>query len=218
MNKVVNLVKSGYFLSTLLVVIAFIIAYQFGYGNGFEDKKALIDEEKVSYESLSEQTNTLQGDLNNYEEKIETKESELDDLETQVDSKNSELEQLIQLEEDRDDLVSEKSTLESDVSDLEDKVNSLETELSNLEGGVEKAEGENKHLGAGHFVVGTDLPEGRYEVYPEGRGSNFVVRNSGGSLKVNTILGRSGVESYVFTATEGDTIETEESVRFEPVE
>ncbi|WP_277673967.1 hypothetical protein [Piscibacillus halophilus] len=218
MEKVLKIMKSKYFLVVLSVIIVSIIAYQIGYGKGYDNKAALIDEKEVSYKELNEQVKGLQTDVSSYDEELETKESELEDIESQLDKKQTELEDLIELEKDRDNLESEKSSLESDVNSLKENVDELESKLADLQGGVEQAEGEPKHLGAGQFLVGMDLPPGRYEVFPEGSGSNFVVRDSDGRLKVNTILGRSGVESYVFVASEEDYIETDEAVRFEPVE
>ncbi|SES69693.1 hypothetical protein SAMN05421676_101206 [Salinibacillus kushneri] len=64
---------------------------------------------------------------------------------------------------------------EETLSQLDSEISSAEDKLQELQGGVEKAEGEPKELGAGQFFVGTDLPEGRYEVLPVGDGSNFTV-------------------------------------------
>ncbi|REB08895.1 hypothetical protein DVB69_06425 [Sporosarcina sp. BI001-red] len=87
-----------------------------------------------------------------------------------------------------------------------------------MEGKVQKAKGQPKMLNAGKYTVGRDLPEGRYIATPIGRGSNFIVYSSGGSLDVNTILGSYGEASYTFFADEGSSIETESQVKLTPIE
>jgi hypothetical protein len=77
---------------------------------------------------------------------------------------------------------------------------------------VEEAKSKPITLDAGRFVVGKDVPAGRYKVTPRGAGSNFVTYDTSGVPDVNTILGSNGVPSYTFAVDDGYIIESEEPV------
>jgi hypothetical protein len=104
----------------------------------------------------------------------------------------------------------------SQISDLESKISSEQSELNNLTDSVTAAQTAPKDLPAGQYTVGTDITAGRYSV--DGS-SNFVVYDSSGSIKVNTILGNSnvGVGTYTCDLSDGDTIKTESETRFTPI-
>src|SRR5699024_5558471 len=118
------------------------------------------------------------------------------------------VENIDDLEGDVKDLDKEKKGKKEDVDKLNDKIKNREKELEKLESAIVKKKEDPVNIGAGHFEFGKDIPPGRYEAFPEGRGSNFVVYSSGGGLEVNTILGSHGVESFVFEAGEGYTVES----------
>ncbi|MYL62130.1 hypothetical protein GLW07_02045 [Bacillus hwajinpoensis] len=75
-------------------------------------------------------------------------------------------------------------------------------------------------LTAGQYIVGSDIPEGRYQVTNIGEGTNFFVYDPSGLPKVNTILGDSivGTGDFVFFTSDGDMIETLGPVKLIPVE
>ncbi|QGQ48788.1 hypothetical protein E6W99_25895 [Metabacillus sediminilitoris] len=84
-----------------------------------------------------------------------------------------------------------------------------------MEGRLIETGEEPKILSAGQYIVGQDIPQGRYTVTPVGEGSNFFVDGVG---EVNTILGSYGEDSYTFFTVDGDVIQTEAKVKLTPVE
>ncbi|WP_338778797.1 hypothetical protein [Metabacillus sp. FJAT-52054] len=109
----------------------------------------------------------------------------------------------------------ELSTAQAEVKTVQSQVDEKKKELASVNGKILKAVGKPKTLGAGQYIVVSDVPAGRYTVTPVGEGSNFFVHGDAG---VNTILGRHGEESYTFFTAEGDVIETLAKVKLTPVE
>jgi len=63
-----------------------------------------------------------------------------------------------------------------------------------------------------------DVSVNRYRVESIGEGSNFTVNSIDGDLKVNTILGVDGVNSYTFFGEDGDVLETQADVKLKIIE
>ena len=123
-----------------------------------------------------------------------------------------------------DDYKANKEQLDNEIADKSAKLEQLNTdvglkqaELDSLTGEVTKAKSAPKTLSAGQFIVGTDLPAGRYNVSGS---SNFIVYGATGRLKVNTILGSSivGNGDYVCTLTDGDQMELGAKTTFTPIQ
>lgn len=76
-------------------------------------------------------------------------------------------------------------------------------------------------LNPGNFVVGTDIPQGRY-VITSNESGNLFINSKDGESYINEILGGGelGVESVTTDITEGDTIEISgmDEVTFTPAE
>lgn len=203
--------------------------------------KVDIDGERVTYEQLTEkiaelneQIEELEETKENYETIIAGVEEELDEIQENIDelsdeydAHKEEFERLLSLVEEEETLIKNIETLNKTLDEKEAKKKALkgdikgkEKELSKIENVVSKTKEDPIELIAGQYIVGTDIPEGRYQATNIGDGSNFVVHSSGGSLKVNTILGDSIVGSgdYVFFADDGDVIETRGRAKLIPVE
>lgn len=123
-----------------------------------------------------------------------------------------------------DDYNANKEQFDKEISDKFTKLEQLnadvgakQAELDLLTGEVTKAKSAPKTLSAGQFVVGTDLPVGRYNVSGS---SNFIVYEANGRLKVNTILGNSGIGKgdYVCTLTSGDQMDLHGRTTFTPIQ
>jgi hypothetical protein len=108
------------------------------------------------------------------------------------------------------------------LSDAQAQLKDTEAKLASATGQLQKSEGAPKKLGSGQYVVGKDIPAGRYTAHALGRGLNFFVYDGGsGSANVKTILGSAGgigSGDYTFFCNDGDIIETHESVQLTPVE
>src|SRR5699024_10119098 len=116
-----------------------------------------------------------------------------------------------QKEEEFEKLVKEIKDKKEARDDIKKEVKQSEKKLDIIEAGITEAKKKPIELSSGQYKVGADLDEGRYKATNVGRCSNFVVHNSSGRLKVNTILGNDGFGSgdYVFYADDGDSIQTE---------
>ncbi|MDD9149273.1 hypothetical protein OYT88_11980 [Sporolactobacillus sp. CQH2019] len=107
--------------------------------------------------------------------------------------------------------------LKQQVSGTQGKLDVLKNQVAQASGQLTKAQGAPKTLQPGTYIVGKDVPEGRYTVTPVGDGSNFFVHDSSGASVVNTILGSNGVPSYTFNTVADDQIQTEAVVTLTPM-
>lgn len=209
--------KSKWFWGIVGPIILLIIignaSYSSGYNDGKEAVKGKVDGNLVTYNKLESLTKSEKA---NYD-KLK---SNYDKLNSDYTSKSTEFDKALALSNKTDEL-------KQQISDSEDKLNSLKSDikgkegkLSSLTGQIVKAKGSPKTLGAGQYVVGKDIPAGRYKAHALGRGSNFFVYDSDGSPSVNTILGNAGgigSGDYTFFCDDGNIIETDESVQLIPV-
>ncbi|HET7579787.1 MAG TPA: hypothetical protein VFK33_10935 [Bacillales bacterium] len=219
-----NIFKAKWFpwaTVALAVVIAlfvvFIASYNSGYANGKAAMKAKIDGKMVTYNGLLDKINSAKKTLINTKVKIGEKEGKLSHVSSELDTNKAKFDRLTKLADQKDQLTKKVNGLKSQVSTLNGKINDKQAELSKLKGGVQKAKGAPIELGAGRFVVGKDVPAGRYKVTPRGEGSNFITFDTSGSPDVNTILGAYGAPSYVFVVGDGYIIQSEAPVTLTPV-
>lgn len=142
----------------------------------YQAKTAEIEKassELASVKKDMEKSQALLDELSDYKNKKEELEKEISDFETKVK-----------------ELTSQTETLNSDIS-------KKQAELDKLTGNILKATGEPKTLPSGDYIVGTDLPKGRYVVSGS---SNFQVYSASGRIQINTILGDSYVGDGDYTA------------------
>lgn len=106
-------------------------------------------------------------------------------------------------------LENEKTRLKQDIAELEAKIEELNAD-------VIKIAGKPKTYPAGYLYAGKDFPAGRYKIY--GGSSNFFVYDVNDRIRVNIILGRLGVDEYIYTFSEGEEIRAKSSFKLVPVE
>ncbi len=123
------------------------------------------------------------------------------------------------------DLVKQRDAIKEDYEKTKDKNKSLEEKiskkedvLSDLTFEVIYAKRKPITLSPGQYIIGDDVPVNRYRVESIGEGSNFTVNSIDGDLKVNTILGVDGVNSYTFFGEDGDVLETQADVKLKIIE
>lgn len=145
------------------------------------------------------------------------KTAELSDLKQEVSSNEKIIKEMNEYNANKEALNAEIIKKQSTISSLDAKIKVKSDELDFLTGKAAKAVSDPKRLGAGVFTVGTDLTPGRYSVTGS---SNFVVYDSTGSLKVNTILGsgRYAVANYTCNLEIGDEMELDSACVFTPIE
>ena len=117
-------------------------------------------------------------------------------------------------------LKDEVKAKKGEVSKLDDTIKTKKKEIDKLEDTIVRKSKEPIQLTAGQYIVGSDVPAGRYQVTNIGEGTNFFVYDSSGMPTVNTILGDSmvGTGDFVFFTSEGDMIETLGPVKLIPVQ
>jgi len=191
---------------------------------GCSEETVKIDGEATNYEDLQVKIKEAEKELDGMEKELSTTNSDLEDINEQVkvakgklESNQAEFDKLQELAKNREQIKTDVDKATTTLETLKTNIDKATEKLQAVTGKVTKAKGKPTEIGAGHFVFGSDIKPGRYEVTPVGRGTNFVVYSSGGSLAVNTILG-SDVPSYVFKAGDGYTLETEGRVKLTPVE
>ncbi|MEI7577232.1 MAG: hypothetical protein WCK51_10080 [Armatimonadota bacterium] len=190
----------------ILVVVASVLFGTLGYFLGLSQGKSVSLDEAVVKRLTSDRAITDS-------ELIKTKSliaANKDRLEL-LDSFNSKVEKA------RNDLATaEKLKKEADQQMVNKKseLSEKQREWNRLTQKIERKLAEPTELPAGRFTVGSDIQGGRYRVTGS---SNFVVRTSDGDLKVNTILGDSGNDSYVCRLDDGDEIQAESRILLYPL-
>ncbi|MGX9808827.1 hypothetical protein ACV3PA_16510 (plasmid) [Exiguobacterium acetylicum] len=123
------------------------------------------------------------------------------------------------------DLVKQRDAIKEDYEKTKDKNKSLEEKISKKEDvlgdltfEVIYAKRKPITLSPGQYIIGDDVPVNRYRVESIGEGSNFTINSIDGDLKVNTILGVDGVNSYTFFGEDGDVLETQADVKLKIIE
>ncbi|TKD70848.1 coiled-coil domain-containing protein [Pseudalkalibacillus hwajinpoensis] len=189
--------------------------------------EAKVKDEESKLLSIKEHTAAAEEQQSSENEKLEKLQAEVDEVEKLIEEKDAITKENDSLQEDKDKSKKELNKLSDKVkekktrgSELDDTIKAKEKELEKLEKTIIRKSEEPIELTAGQYIVGTDLPEGRYQVTNIGDGTNFFVYDSSGMPTVNTILGDGmvGTGDYVFFTNTGDMIETLGRVKLMPVE
>jgi exonuclease VII large subunit len=193
------------FKSIAIYSVSSIVLLLIGSAIGSSGAQTTLNGKKMDAETLEKQINQLKTELNDLKEKNK----EAFDIVANKDKAKTELDKL------QKELASTKSQLDNANSQLADK----QKELAVLSGQIQEAKSAPKTLQAGFYVVGSDIPAGRYKATPIGSGSNFIVYD-GEMPVVNTILGNDGlgVPSYTFDCKDGEKIQTEAPVQLTPLQ
>lgn len=205
------------------IIVILVLVAVVSYNMGSTSATVVIDDEKVTYEEILSEIEAAQAELKDNNEKVTTSEEAVQKEQDKLDDKEKEVEEALalvenheELEEDVEKLTKEEKNLKTEKENLASDIKALEKERDELENVITKKQEEPIELIAGVYLVGYDVPEGRYQVTNIGRGTNFFVR---GSTRVNTILGEDhGRGDYVFFTSDGDEIETAGPVKLIPVE
>jgi predicted RNase H-like nuclease (RuvC/YqgF family) len=205
------------------VVVGLIASYNIGLSSA----TTTINKEKVSYEKLVSKEDSVKKDIKYGQGNLKDIKSKTSDLESNFESRKSQFQQASELSSKVDSMKADLTKIQGDIkskqdtsSGLDGQIKSKQAELDKLTHVVQTTGEAPIRLGAGQYVVGKDVSEGRYTVTNIGRGTNFFVYDSSGEAVVNTILGNDGIGDgdYTFFATDGEIIETHGSVKLIPVE
>jgi|SRR5690625_3473576 len=196
------------------IVLAIILMGAF-YGIGLNGAKAEVNGAKLKHEDIVKEIDTASSELDEIQDQIKEAQGELDDKKDEFDEAQNVLDQKKDTQDELSSIESDLKDKKKEVKDLKSDIKEKSKELEKITSGIIEKEEEPIVLGAGQYIVGSDVPEGRYKAVPVGRGSNFFVRGAG---SVNTILGDSGQADYTFFTVDGDEIDTRAEVKLIPVE
>lgn len=216
-----KLKRNGIFASTSLVVciITFVISMTM-YGNYLENNKAVL---KMNKEQTA-LSNKLDKEIEDKQDEFTQKELEVNELDTKLEENQDEFETAMAIVEDKEATQKELEKLDGQIKEKKSEVDKIngdiqkkKDELAALTGQIKEKKDAPVVLSAGKFIVGKDIPEGRYKAVPNGGAGNFFVN---GGADVNVMIGKGEFyeSEYVFDAYEGDEIEITTSVKFIPVE
>jgi hypothetical protein len=205
--------KKGKKKGLVIGIIAGLLGMSIAYSVGVTSVKTDIKDTKYDYNELVDLYNSTVDDLKKENAKLEDKKEEVKEAMALVEQRDEMVEKISKTNKEVDEKRAESSS-------LDDEIKSKQDELSKIEKGIKEKEDDPIQLNAGEYIVGQDVPTGRYRVTNIGRGTNFQVFDSSGSAVVNTILGNGdiGRGDYVFFATENTLIKTAGAVKMIPVE
>lgn len=187
-------------ISLALIILVGIISYRSGFNKNISTR----------IYSLSEQYREIADKLEETKTELKENENLLNDLKDYEKNRK-------ELNENLKTKTAELETKSKDLEGINTQISQKQAVLDKLNGDIIQAKGQPITLPAGQFVVGNDIPAGRYNVSGS---SNFFVYSSSGRLKVNTILGNGyvGRGDYVCTLDTGDNIENHARTTFTPIQ
>ncbi|MBP1968160.1 septal ring factor EnvC (AmiA/AmiB activator) [Virgibacillus natechei] len=187
---------------------------------GCSEATAEVEGEAVNYENLKSMNEEAKEELSELGEQIEGAENDLSSIRSELNNEESEFEALIKLAENQEEVEEEVSEAESTLENLQEDIESAEDELEELEGSVVEKKEEPTTISAGHYIVGEDIPAGRYVAESSGGGGNFSSHNTSDRLNFSTILGdgERRESEYVFWAESGDQLKLGVSINFTEIE
>lgn len=188
-------------ISFVIIILVGAISYRSGFNKNISTRVY----------SLSEQYREVADKLEETKTELKENENLLDDLKDYEKNRK-------ELNENLKTKTAELETKNKDLESINTQISQKQVELDKLNGDIIQAKGQPITLPAGQFVVGNDVPAGRYNVSGS---SNFIVHSgTTGRSKVNTILGNGYVGSgdYVCTLDTGDEIDNHARATLTPIQ
>lgn len=140
--------------------------------------------------------------------------AEYSTLKEEINKASNTLSEMANYKANKTKLEKEIEELNKTHSTLNDQIAVKQQELDKLTEDILKVTGKPITLISGDYIIGTDLPQGRYIVSGS---SNFIVY-SNDNLYINTILGDSFDGDYAATLTDGMIMHCSSKTTFTPVE
>jgi predicted RNase H-like nuclease (RuvC/YqgF family) len=201
-------------------IVGAIIVVCITYNIGQSGAQVTLDKEKVKYNEITSKIKGVEIKLDNAKYDLKETKSELVAEQSKLDEKKDKVAEVSALIDKSDKIKSELSEATVNLDNYNKQINSKKAELEKLTNGIKIKKEQPKVLSAGQYIVGKDIPEGRYKATNVGQGSNFFVFDADGNTVVNAILGGGivGDGDYVFFSLDGYLIETHAKVKLIPVE
>jgi hypothetical protein len=201
-------------------IVGAIVSLCITYNIGQSGAQVTIDKEKVKYDEITSKIKDVKVELDNAKYDLKDTKSKLAAEQSKLDEKKDKVTEVLALVDKSDKIKSDLSEATVNLDNYNKQISNKKAELEKLTSIVKAKKEEPKVLGAGQYIVGKDIPAGRYKATNVGRGSNFFVFDSSGDNVVNAILGDGmvGDGDYVFFCDDGYVIETHAKVKLIPVE
>lgn len=225
-KNTVQKLKSNKKACLIIFIVLILVIFFVGFGIGKSvktNKETLKASTQAKLDSDTEYQKLLE-DIDGKQQENEDLKKEAAKLQKEADDKKDIIKQGQDYETKIEDLKKQISDHEAKVNELTGQVGTLEqtitskqAELDKLNGDIVTAKGQPISLPSGQFVVGEDVPAGRYRISGS---SNFVVFTSAGRVYINTILGDSvvGDGDYIGNLQTGQKIENHAPATLTPVE
>nr|WP_263326945.1 hypothetical protein [Neobacillus sp. Marseille-Q6967] len=220
--------KKVFLKKVAIVAVAVIIFVSSGYGIGLNSAKTEINGEKLKYEEVVKEIEDAKKDIDTYEAKVKEIQSKIKSVNNEYAQRKTEFDEALKIFEQKDTIAAEVTKLSGEVESKKGEIATLDTsiqskknEIASLDQVIKEKKEAPIQLPAGQFVVGKDIPAGRYKVLPVGRGANFFVYDSNGNNVVNTIIYSNsdfGVSEYITLLSDGYIIDAHSSFKYVPVE
>jgi chromosome segregation ATPase len=177
-KKVSRFKSKKFWLKTVGVV--FVLSMFYNIGNG--SAKVELDREKVNYDQLVKTIKTK-------EKEVSAVEKKLDAIDKQYSDKKTEFDEAVKVVNNKksveDEIVKLDGTLKSkqgEVAKLDADIGTKQGELASVIGQIKEKKSAPIVLPAGQFVVGKDIPSGRYKSVPARGNGNFFVNGGEKSM------------------------------------
>jgi multidrug efflux pump subunit AcrA (membrane-fusion protein) len=191
-------------------VAAWIVGISIVFSLGSNSASVDLGKEKVKLDKLTSMVKDKQSKLDAINNEYKSKLAEFEVAKKVVADKTSAENQIAELNKQID-------SKKGEITGLDSQIKSKNDQLASLTGQIQAKNEAPKVLPAGMFVVGKDIPAGRYKAVPNGGNGNFFV-NKGAKVNIMLGSGKFYQSEYVFQASNGDEIELTLSAKFIPVE
>lgn len=213
--------KLGYVLGRIVIAIILVSG---AYFVGTSTTKTKIEGKSYTLNELSSKLVEEKKSIDMLNKDTDSKRTDLSELKQDVADLQSE-------KKDIEELIVNRSTIEEEVAKKEEEKKNKQIELDTVNGSIVEKNAELEKLTyiivakkqepiqmpAGNFVVGTDVPAGRYKIEPNGWSGNYFVNE----YKTNIILGVGDsfqLSEYIISLKTGDKIEQGLPVKYTAVE
>ncbi|RBP36558.1 hypothetical protein [Garciella nitratireducens] len=192
----------------VIILTSFIVGQKLGYNNA----RMVLKDKKLTVQQIEKEISDLK------EQKI-SKEEEFKKIEDRYQEAKSLIGQKEELEKNIKNLEKSIQEKKEEDSSLDTKLADKQKELEFLTNGIIQKKKEPRVLSAGEFIVGKDIPAGRYKIEPNNGSGNYFV-NEG--RKANIILGNQSntmyLKEYILELDEGDSISATLSTKYTLIE
>jgi predicted RNase H-like nuclease (RuvC/YqgF family) len=204
----------------VLIIISFII--------GKQTTTVAIDNEKVRFDELVNKINSktdyyesMEKQIREIEDELQTKKDEQITINQEINKNKAAFDEAKAIINNKESNLNEIKNLQDQIITMNSDLKAKKQELASISGQIVEKKEAPIQLSAGQFIVGKDIPVGRYKITATGRGSNMFIYDSNGESILNEIISNvpdHGVPEYIIFLFDGYIIESHTPAAFQPIE